>query len=111
MANGPAIFKMTKDDKKYTFMYRDGSYIENVEGTTQEIAHLLFNKLVLAPRDGYNRSISENSWPPFWIDDTDPKHLVITTDFLSKIEPEPGKAFWDELNEHLQRLMNLIVFA
>jgi hypothetical protein len=114
------IYHMTKEGDQYTFQHEDGYLRSTVVGTIKEIAHLLFDKLIIThPNEGYRFqdgygyawNTSDTVWPPFWLNDDDPKNLVIIEDFFSQIEPEPDPAFWDDLNQQFRRFTKLLVFS
>lgn len=110
MANPTLIFQMTRLGDQYTIQYDDGIYIENITGTLEEIAYLIFSKCMTAPRlRPYYRA-----WSPFQIkeENIDGKtYFTIQLEIPYKIEPEPEPAFWKDLNRHFQRFVNLMAFS
>lgn len=105
-----STYHMSVDDGKYTFFHQDGYHSEKVKGTTRDIAYLMFQKHIYARHDGYG-AIYETAGP-FMVEDWDGKPgLKIGVDFLALIEPEPSMEFWEELNGHFTRFLNLIAFS
>jgi hypothetical protein len=105
-----SVFDMTLAGDTYTFSHQDGYYSEKIEGTTKEIAYLMFQAHINARHDGYGAIYEKVG--PFMVEDGEGKaNLKIGVDFLSSIRPEPNDVFWSELNGHFARFLNLIAFS
>ena len=97
-----AIFDYSMDGDKHIFSYKDGSYLDNIEGTMSEIAYLIFEKCIIKRNEPMINGVIR-SWPPFEVETTVLGQLIIKTDLLCAILPEPEQAFWDELNRYFKR--------
>jgi hypothetical protein len=104
------VFSMTKAGDWYNFDHRDGYYAVSVEGTTKDLAYMLFKNYINATRDGYGTILNDSVGPLFLEaqDKNDPKTMC---DLFCRIDPEPEPTFWLELDEHIKRFMGLIAFS
>ena len=107
---GAQKYEMTKAGDWYNFHHRDGYYSTRVEGTTKDLAYMLFKNYLNATQDGYGTILNDSVGPLFLEaqNKNDPKTMC---DLFCSINPEPEPAFWLELDEHIKRFMKLIVFS
>ena len=58
-----AIFKITKEGDRYRFIYQVSPYIDDIVGTTEEIAYLVFDKCVVGPHPDDPNFSGYYAWP------------------------------------------------